>query len=367
VEVNRLVRSGVVVVVPTGNSGYGTVKAAVGMTNAGLDMTISDPGNAELAITVGSTHRDLPQLYGVSYFSSKGPTIDGRLKPDLVAPGEKIICCSPGDNTTSAQYEEGSGVSIATAHVAGAVACLLSVRRDLIGQPEKVKEILLSTSTDLGRVATHQGRGLIDLLQAIQPRQRGVGVPLATTTALYERPESALPPAPYETFKPIVPANPAVEPGPLRLMYSYSHIDEKLKMELDAYLAPLAREGLVTVWSDRAISAGSEWEQEILSNLESADLIILMVSAHFMSSDYCWSKEMTRAVERHGEGTARVIPVIVSHADWQKAPFAKLQALPKDAKPISSWHDQSEGWNNVAKGIRAVAEALRSKRTSLHQ
>jgi hypothetical protein len=76
------------------------------------------------------------------------------------------------------------------------------------------------------------------------------------------------------------------------------------------------------------------------------------------------SFEMTRAVQRHEEGSARVIRVIASNADWQTAPFAKLQGLPKEARPISSWHDQSEGWNNVAKGIRAAAEALRTKRAS---
>jgi nucleotide-binding universal stress UspA family protein len=237
------------------------------------------------------------------------------------------------------------------------------VRRDLIGQPEKVKEILLNSATDLGRIPTHQGRGLIDLMQALQPRQAGAGVPLATTvlnaaSAMPARPEEA---RRYAAGAP--PSQPA-EPAPLRLMYSFSHRDEELKEELDAFLAPLAREGLVTVWSDRAIVPGSEWEQEILSNLESADLIILMISAYFMKSDYCWSKEMTRAVERHDRNSARVIPVIVSHADWQKAPFGKLQALPKDGKPISSWHDQSEGWNNVAKGIRIAAELLRKERSS---
>ena len=98
VEVNRLVRSGVVVVVAAGNSGYGTIAAMSGtVTAAGLPQTINDPGNAENAITVGSTHRDMPHMYGVSYFSSKGPTGDGRLKPDLVAPGERILSCAAGN------------------------------------------------------------------------------------------------------------------------------------------------------------------------------------------------------------------------------------------------------------------------------
>jgi hypothetical protein len=126
------------------------------------------------------------------------------------------------------------------------------------------------------------------------------------------------------------------------------------------------REGLVTVWSDRAIVAGSQWKQEILNNLEAADVIILHVSTYFMRSEYCWSKRMIRAVQRHAERSARVIPVIVRHADWERAPFAKLQALPKDAMPISSWHDQSEGWNNVAKGIRTAVE-VGARRERVHE
>jgi hypothetical protein len=94
VEVNRLVRSGVVVVVAAGNSGYGTLVMKGGKTDACLDLTINDPGNAECAITVGSTHRDMPYMYGVSYFSSKGPTGDGRCSRSLLAPGEKIISCA---------------------------------------------------------------------------------------------------------------------------------------------------------------------------------------------------------------------------------------------------------------------------------
>src|ERR1041385_2905705 len=97
VEVDRLVKSGVVVVVAAGNTGYGTLKSTIGATAAGMALTINDPGNSDLAITVGSTHRDMPHVYGVSYFSSKGPTGDGRLKPDLVAPGEKIISCATGN------------------------------------------------------------------------------------------------------------------------------------------------------------------------------------------------------------------------------------------------------------------------------
>jgi len=174
VEVDRLVKSGVVVVVAAGNTGYGTLKATIGATSAGLALTINDPGNSDLAITVGATHRDMPHVYGVSYFSSKGPTGDGRLKPDLVAPGEKIISAATGILKTDGaknrdcQYVETSGTSMAAPHVSGVIAAFLSVRREFIGQPERVKQIFLSTATDLRRERSFQGAGLVDLMRAIQ-------------------------------------------------------------------------------------------------------------------------------------------------------------------------------------------------------
>lgn len=195
VEVDRLVRSGVVVVVAAGNTGYGWNQSAFrGAVAAGMDLTINDPGNAELAITVGSTHRNMPHVYGVSYFSSKGPTGDGRLKPDLVAPGEKIISCHSTDhpdqqadrsagrsvgaasadaaserrNVTIAKYREDSGTSMAAPHVSGVIAAFLSIRREFIGRPDRVKEIFLSTATDLRRDPYFQGSGLVDLMRAIQ-------------------------------------------------------------------------------------------------------------------------------------------------------------------------------------------------------
>lgn len=175
VEVDRLVRSGVVVVVAAGNTGYGyNQPAAPGPVGAGLDVTINDPGNAELGITVGATHRDMPHVYGVSYFSSKGPTGDGRLKPDLLAPGEKIISCTSRQSNDCpptrgiVPYREDSGTSMAAPHVSGVIAAFLSIRREFIGRPERVKEIFLSTATDLGRARYFQGRGLVDLMRAIQ-------------------------------------------------------------------------------------------------------------------------------------------------------------------------------------------------------
>jgi len=178
-EVDKLVRSGVVVVVAAGNSGYGTLTTTMDAPNRfGLGMTINDPGNAERAITVGSTHRDSPHTYGVSYFSSKGPTGDGRRKPDLVAPGERITSCAAGGNLaavvpgppdpSTAVYVEDSGTSMAAPHVSGAIAALLSVRREFIGRPDDVKEIVVKAATSLGRGPDFEGGGLLDLMRALQ-------------------------------------------------------------------------------------------------------------------------------------------------------------------------------------------------------
>ncbi len=162
-QVNRLVRSGVVVVAAAGNSG------------AGFTPSINDPGNADLAITVGATHAEMPHVYGVSYFSSKGPTGDGRAKPDLIAPGENVLsCCARGLDCGGANpdsgpvYIERSGTSMAAPHVSGAIAAFLSVRREFIGQPEAVKHIFTSTATDLSRERHFQGHGLLDFMRAIQ-------------------------------------------------------------------------------------------------------------------------------------------------------------------------------------------------------
>jgi subtilisin family serine protease len=158
-----------------------------------LSNTINDPGNAELAITVGATHRESPHTYGVSYFSSKGPTGDGRLKPDIVAPGERILSCAAGKKLQSAvaelhkpdgpaatpaadgstppakaYYVEDTGTSMAAPHVSGAIAAFLSVRREFIGRPLEVKRIFLESAIPLGRERYFEGHGLLDLMKAIQ-------------------------------------------------------------------------------------------------------------------------------------------------------------------------------------------------------
>jgi len=171
VEVDRLVRCGVVVVVAAGNAGYGQVATwQMGTEQAAFGATIADPGNARLAITVGSTHRDQPHVYGVSYFSSKGPTADGRMKPDIVAPGEHIVSCDAltQPNGSQAMFREDTGTSMATPHVSGAIAGFLSVRQEFLGRPEEVKDIFVSAATDLKRRPEYQGSGLVDLMRALQ-------------------------------------------------------------------------------------------------------------------------------------------------------------------------------------------------------
>jgi serine protease AprX len=162
-ECERLVDAGIVVVAAAGNEGYLQYMTVDGTSEGYRSISITDPGNAEDVITVGATHSYRPHAYGVSYFSSRGPTGDGRYKPDLVAPGEKILSAVPG-NTAKRK----DGTSMATPHVSGAAALLMSRHREFIGRPRKIKEILCKTATDLGREKYFQGYGMVDVLRAIQ-------------------------------------------------------------------------------------------------------------------------------------------------------------------------------------------------------
>ena len=217
-QVNRAVKSGLVVVAAAGNFGYSLINAvqsagALAQWDAGAFASISDPANAELAIAVGSTHRESPHRYGVSYFSSKGPTCDGRPKPDVVAPGERILSCASGlakarvqqiitfqqqqaqaqgvaastvapatppanippppapPAATPAQdfdYLEDSGTSMAAPHVSGVIAAFLSVRTEFVGEPEKVAALVSSSAMDLKRDPNLQGAGVTDLFRMLQ-------------------------------------------------------------------------------------------------------------------------------------------------------------------------------------------------------
>ena len=140
--------------------------------------------------------------------------------------------------------------------------------------------------------------------------------------------------------------------GPITVFVSYAHEDETLRKKLDVHLSSLARQGIINLWNDRAINAGSEWEAEINQNLQTAQIILLLISADFIASDFCYCKELDKAMARHKAGTACVIPIILRSTDLEGTSFSKLQSLPTDRKPITTWDNQDAAFLNVVQGIR---------------
>jgi internalin A len=143
------------------------------------------------------------------------------------------------------------------------------------------------------------------------------------------------------------------------LFISYSHKDESLRNELDTHLKILQRSELIDVWHDRKIEAGDDWKKKIDENLERADIILLLLSPDFIASDYCHEIEAKRALERHRQGEARVIPVVFRPCNWQTLEVASLQSLPRDGLPITQWKDKDSAWLNVEEGIEIVVKELR--------
>lgn len=151
----------------------------------------------------------------------------------------------------------------------------------------------------------------------------------------------------------------------IEIFYSYAHKDERLKEKLEIHLSLLKQEGLIKGWYDREIRAGAEWANEIDAHLNSAHIILLLISPDFMASDYCYSLEMKRALERHTHQETRVIPVILRPTDWERASFGKLQALPTDGKPVTRWSNRDEAFLHVAQEIRKVVDELNTKLASI--
>lgn len=139
---------------------------------------------------------------------------------------------------------------------------------------------------------------------------------------------------------------------------SYSHRDEAFRQELETHLAPLKRQGLLSVWHDRKITPGDALDNTISANLDSADLILMLVSADFVASDYCYASEMTRALERHEAKAARAISIICRPCDFHGLPFARFLLLPTDARAVSTWLDRDAAWVDVVKGVRSALAAL---------
>jgi hypothetical protein len=151
------------------------------------------------------------------------------------------------------------------------------------------------------------------------------------------------------------------------LFFSYSHADENLRDQLEKHLSALQHQCVIQVWHDRRIPAGHVLDAEIDSHLESADVILLLVSSDFLASEYCYDREMKRAMERHESGAATVIPVILRPCDWHDTPFGKLLAVPKDGRPITQWPNPDEAFLDVVKAIKSALARRGAKPSSFNQ
>ena len=137
-----------------------------------------------------------------------------------------------------------------------------------------------------------------------------------------------------------------------------------MREKLEDHLEPLRRSGKIITWHDQEIRPGKEWEKEIDKHLNSSDIVLLLISSSFMRSDYCYGKEMSRALERHEAGETCVIPVILRPVDWKGTRIGKLQALPRDGKPITQWRNNDSAFENVIQGIHEVVNELLSQQSS---
>ena len=150
---------------------------------------------------------------------------------------------------------------------------------------------------------------------------------------------------------------------PFSVFISYSHRDRELRQELETHLSNLKRQNVITSWFDGDISPGTEWESQIIEHLNTDQILLLLISADFLASDFCYSIEMTQAIARHDADQARVLPIILRPCDWRGAPFAKLQVLPADGKAVTRWPTHDEAFEDIVQGIRQAIEDLTKKGT----
>ena len=148
---------------------------------------------------------------------------------------------------------------------------------------------------------------------------------------------------------------------PFSVFISYSHRDRELRQELEKHLSNLKRQNVITSWYDGDISPGTEWQPQIIEHLNTDQIILLLISADFMASDFCYSIEMMQAIARHDANQARVLPIILRPCDWKGAPFAKLQVLPTDGKAVTRWPTHDDAFENIVQGIRQAIDDLTKK------
>lgn len=148
---------------------------------------------------------------------------------------------------------------------------------------------------------------------------------------------------------------------PIKVFYCYAHEDDALREQLARHLSPLRRLRDITGWFNRDIQAGTDWEQESEAQMHTASIILLLISADFMASDYCYTVEMKRALDRHRAGTACVIPILLRSVEWERTPLGGLLPLPGNKKPVTQWADQDEAWLNVVQGIGEIIRKLLPK------
>jgi hypothetical protein len=145
-----------------------------------------------------------------------------------------------------------------------------------------------------------------------------------------------------------------VPSGNKSVFVSYSHKEDRYRERLDVALAQLRRDARISIWHDGMILPGQEWDREIGKNLETANIVLLLVSPYFLASPYIYSREMLRALERHKSGSAIVVPIILKPCDWQETPLGELQALPDAGRPVLSWSNRDQAWHAVARGLRRL-------------
>ena len=196
---------------------------------------------------------------------------------------------------------------------------------------------------------------------------RMAGIAENLTPVLIQKPELIGTAAPPSTEAAPQSVNPELTSDSgnqvIEVFLSYAHEDENLRDELAKHLKLLERQRVISAWYDRQITAGTEWKGQIDNHLETAKIILLLVSADFLASDYCYDVELKRAMERHEAKEARVIPIILREVDWKGAPFGKLQALPRNAEPVTNWSNPDPAFADIARGIRRAVEEITGKKT----